>query len=819
MRALRTVLGGVLAGVVPLACAGAPAATAAIPSSQWTPIGSSINGTSIGYDSGLAGRVSAVVAIPGHPVVELAGTLGGIWRAKGRGRWTDVTSGAWPSTAIGALAVDPKQSQVNYAGTGYDVVDDRSPQPGAGILKSTDGGQTWTPLVASEALMRGYGVEGIAVSPKDDRVVVAAANNGLFRSADAGQTWAPVVSLPAPSEVRLTIDPVTGVLLAGVAQSGLTVRSGARHFDTGHGILRSVDGGQTWQAYAIDPGRGPGDVVVPGLASTGGHTYAYALDITGGRDGGVYTSGDGGRSWRRMVGGTEIKQTIAQLVVDPQRPTRAFFGQADGPYVYTWGHRGFDAVNARDASTPQFGDWRAISIGPAPRGGRALYAGLDGGTCYYAFTQRTFSAHDAGLVSGIDYYVAAQSASLALVGAQDLGVMQLDGSPVAQQLINADGYGVFFDQRRPRTYWAAIYPPTSPAAYAVSRDGGVTWRNLKLPISDSNIYLLSPVQASGAPNVIVLPTWDGALNITADGGGSWQGRNLPGETNPITAVAAALVPPRSVPVIYVGTAGAGLWRSRDLGAHWTRLPLASAYDLLSVKAITIDRGSSTGPNGEHVSIALGAESPDLFAQPGTTGGVLQSMDGGAHWSDIGQALTGTSVNALALVDGTYIAGTNSGVAQYVSGSWAPLGTGFPNVRVDDLALSADRTTLFASTYGRGVLELLITPQGIGGGGGPAPPRSLAPPLILGTPIIGHSARATRGEWTGFPVPRFSYQWQRCRRRCANIPGARRSSYRLRRADRGARLRVVVRARNRLGTASSVSPTVPVLTRPPDVGQV
>ncbi|MFX7949400.1 hypothetical protein ABTK52_18485, partial [Acinetobacter baumannii] len=93
--------------------------------------------------------------------------------------------------------------------------------------------------------------------------------------------------------------------------------------------------------------------------------------------------------------------------------------------------------------------------------------------------------------------------------------------------------------------------------------------------------------------------------------------------------------------------GAGLWRSRDLGIHWTRLPLASTYDLLSVKAITIDRGSSSGAGGEHVAVALGAESPDLFAQPGTTGGVLQSTDGGAHWSDVGQALAGTSVNALA----------------------------------------------------------------------------------------------------------------------------------------------------------------------------
>src|SRR5438270_767844 len=81
---------------------------------------------------------------------------------------------------------------------------------------ATDWGESWTPLAASEAPMRGYAVTGLAVDPQDHRIVVAAANNGVFRTTDGGATWTEALAIPPGTHgvaaVRLGADPVTGDL-------------------------------------------------------------------------------------------------------------------------------------------------------------------------------------------------------------------------------------------------------------------------------------------------------------------------------------------------------------------------------------------------------------------------------------------------------------------------------------------------------------------------------------------------------------------------------------------------------------------------------
>ncbi len=694
-----------LCGLVTDGALASASAMASVPSGRWQEIGTSVDGSPVGDQSGLAGRVSAVAVIPGKRPTEVVGTLGGIWEQQSGGRWVDVTSPRWPSTAINSLAVDPRDHKIVYAGTGYDVIDDADGQPGAGVLKSVDGGRSWTPLAATESPLRGYAVEGLAVEPRDDRVVIAAANNGVFRSGDSGRTWTEVLPIkPGPfsaAEVRLAIDPVTGDLLVGVAQS-----AGSALTPRGHAIYESTDGGLRWRAFELDSADGgAGLVLAPGLATAHHHTYAYAVYMTDGRGSGIYTSANGGRSWRfRTSRRTRPKGSIAQLVVDPGNPKQAYFAQEDGPFEYTWGRSTVGLIGRRHTA-PKFGDWRALALGGAAKGAQALYGGNDGGTAFYNFKTRTFDNNNAGLVSGIDYFAAAQSADQELTGAQDLGVDAYGGQSAVRELYHADGYGVLIDRNHPTTYYAGVNAEGGSLGFAVSHDSGRNWSSVTLPQRGNEPYYMRLVQASNDPSVLLLPENGTTLFVSTDDGAHWAARSVPlAPSDYLTVVNAALIPGTSTPVIYAGSGFGSVMRSSDLGLTWTNLNAPT--NGLSVGDIAIDGAASTGAAAEHVFVSLRVYAPAGYAGTTNVGGVLATQTSGQSWTDISGHLSATSVNAL-LVDGsTLLAGTESGVEQYDNGTWIPLGSDFPDVRVNDLVLSADGRAIFATTYGRGTLRLL-----------------------------------------------------------------------------------------------------------------
>ena len=96
------------------------------------------------YDPTLrvSGRISSIAVDPGdnnHWVV--GGAQGGVWSTTDAGlNWSPRTDNM-VSLAIGAVAFAPGDGNIVYAGTGESVSSDA--YGGQGLLKSTDGGQTW----------------------------------------------------------------------------------------------------------------------------------------------------------------------------------------------------------------------------------------------------------------------------------------------------------------------------------------------------------------------------------------------------------------------------------------------------------------------------------------------------------------------------------------------------------------------------------------------------------------------------------------------------------------------------------------------------
>ena len=215
-------------------------------SAPWTPLGPT-SFTSPLYGE-LTGRVTAIALDPNDSTgntVYLGTTGGGVWKSTNAAgalasvSFTPLTdtlpvfspnsgTGVLPSLSIGALAVQPLGNPVLLAGTG-DPNDATDSLYGGGLLRSADGGLTWTLIDESHDGANGnHSFQGLAtaglawstaspnlvtmaLSTSYESAVVAARDPtytlpGLFYSNDAGQTWhmasiydgAAVVQQPTP---------------------------------------------------------------------------------------------------------------------------------------------------------------------------------------------------------------------------------------------------------------------------------------------------------------------------------------------------------------------------------------------------------------------------------------------------------------------------------------------------------------------------------------------------------------------------------------------------------------------------------------------
>lgn len=105
----------------------------------------------------------------------------------------------------------------------------------------------------------------------------------------------------------------------------------------------------------------------------------------------------------------------------------------------------------------------------------------------------------------------------------------------------------------------------------------------------------------------------------------------------------------------------------------------------------------------------------------------------------------------------------------------------------------------------------------------AAPKNTALPTITGIARVGQALTASQGSWSGNPTA-YAYQWQRCDvdvALCVSVVGATGSTYGVRLADLGYRLRVSVTARNDKGVSTSnsaitgiVAPANPVVNKRP-----
>ncbi|HYX27907.1 MAG TPA: peptidoglycan-binding protein [Pyrinomonadaceae bacterium] len=622
-----------------------------------------------------------------NPNMLLVGTINGIFRSLDSGEtWSPLPTAALAAAAAGqrgdnevdveSLAIDPRNSNVIYAGTWY--------LP----YKSMDGGQTWK--IIKKGIIDDSDIFAINIDPRNADHIIASACSGIYETRDAGENWAKVQGIPSQSRRTRAIlqhPSMSGLVFAGTTEGfwrsdrggannswmvttsrQLEINSIAVHprnpntvfiGTNNYGVMVSTDGGKNF----VPSNAGFSDRFVNTIvADRENPNRVYATTINTSTGGGFFfVSSDGGTTWQPSMRNMPPRLIGYAILQDERDPNTIYLGTNLG--VYRSADRGASwapiaarkpitgparrrapntalrrtaaqvrAASQRSTPPPSLPGQRIAAPKPGDdtvrRAQQALErAGYEIGTPDGQLGPRTITAIKRFQT---DRY-------LSVTGQLDettLAALGISSSSSTSALAHV---AALADPINALTYFAGnsgheILAATNSGLYRTT-DPSLGWERFSYG-SDIDVRTTCISTSPKSPAVIFVGTATSGVLVTRNGGDAWQRVSGVPTTAPINVIVQDQQRPA---YIYVGTKQA-FYMSHDGGDRWER------------------RGGNL-PFGDFTSVLINPRNPDevfvgnAFQTGEVGGGVYRSNDAGSTWVRIDtreQRLPSQRIWALAL---------------------------------------------------------------------------------------------------------------------------------------------------------------------------
>lgn len=643
---------------------------------QWRSLGpwTIPNGQTYGSSRvNVSGRTSSVIVDPRNPAHVLVGAAnGGVWESFNRGgSWAPRTDYAATLT-VGALAFDPSNSSIVYCGTGEG---NWWSYLGAGILRSSDGGTTWSTLCTTPFV--GQGFYDLVLNPANSQHLLAGVSNGLYVSTDGGTNWTRRRGARTWSLAMAPAGGAAAEILAGCAD----------------GVWRSTDGGTTWARVTLPSAPASFNRLEVDIAPSN-PAVAYAWGASGGI---AYLWRRARGTWRTVTAppGVDVGQAWYDwfVAVAPDRDTQVYCGAIEvhrgdlSGSTWTW----VNLTNKGATGDSIHPDQHNIAFEP----GRpdTIYVANDGGLFRSNNRGINWQHCNNGLVITEYVYIAQDygSSQWLIGGTQDNGTQRWTGSSTHEHVADGDGGDCGVNRTNTDIVFHTYFNMSLERSTQKGNWGSWTWIAPPLPAGEGSLFY-PPFETSATAGDTIAMGGD-ALYVSRNNGTAWVRLAFP-----TTARSSGLYIPNASNV-YVGTTDGRLFRTQWNGSRWTALT-----------ALTTPRA------GAYVS--------DLFVSPTnlsriwathrTTGGgrVFRSDDGGTTWIDRTAGLPNLPINAIEVDPGNanriWVA-ADLGVYQSFDGgaSWTDFANGLPHMYIGDLVFHPHARVLRAGTRNRGIWEIPV----------------------------------------------------------------------------------------------------------------